>query len=332
MHKIGYHTQSQLIQITLSPQSLTELGWWTSPDLTEHNKMSLQPPPIDKTITTEASTKRGGAVCLETRTGGSGAAARPCCTSTTWNSTAVAHINKKGGTRSSKLTVLALDIWTYCPLRQCGGGLYISTFQQPHRADAELQDFPTNNGSILHPASGPLCVHNQQPATSLCVPISRSWILGNRCVLAGLQPMDRVYPSTNSPDPANATPDEAEQGNRSDDCPSMAGTTFVPRPFGNAGGLPSTFSSIPVNNFPSFHSGRSSSNVENPSVFRFGRFHGTSPSNRASRRSVTRYHCIMAKRYIETVRGTMEIIIKLVYSKTEVSIFSCCYGYSNFFD
>ena len=70
MHKIGYHTQSQLIQITLSPQSLTELGWWTSPDLTEHNKMSLQPPPIDKTITTEASTKRGGAVCLETRTGG----------------------------------------------------------------------------------------------------------------------------------------------------------------------------------------------------------------------------------------------------------------------
>ena len=31
--------------------------------------------------------------------------------------------------------------------------------------------------------------------------------------------MDRVYPSTNSPDPANSTPDEAGQGNRSDDCP-----------------------------------------------------------------------------------------------------------------
>ena len=35
---------------------------------------------------------------------------------------------------------------------------------------------------------------------------------------------------------------------------------------GNESGSPSTFASIPVNNFPSFQSGRHSSTVENPSV------------------------------------------------------------------
>ena len=33
---------------------------------------------------------------------------------------------------------------------QIGGGLCISTFQQPHRVDAELQHFQTNNDSLLH--------------------------------------------------------------------------------------------------------------------------------------------------------------------------------------
>lgn len=134
LHKIGYHMRSQLIQITLSPQSMTELRWWTSPKLTEHNKMSLHPPPIDMTITTDASTKGWGAVSLEIRAGGrwssseamlhinylelkaallaiqsfdKGQAQMPRHLRLLMdNSTAVAYINKNGGTRSSLLTAL----------------------------------------------------------------------------------------------------------------------------------------------------------------------------------------------------------------------------------
>ena len=62
---------------------------------------------------------------------------------------------------ASQLTALALDIWTYCLLRQIwitakhlpgrlnvGGGLCISTFQQPHRVDAELQHFQTKTSYL----------------------------------------------------------------------------------------------------------------------------------------------------------------------------------------
>ena len=81
--------------------------------------------------------------------------------------------------------------------------------------------------------------------------------------------MDRIYPSTNCPDPTNSTLILQMRQDKATGlmiAPSMAGTTLVPKPFGNASGLPSTFASIPVNNFPSFQSGRSSSTVENPSV------------------------------------------------------------------
>ena len=146
LHKRGHHTKSQQVQVSLNSQAMEELQWWTSPLILEHNGTSLHPSPIDMTITTDASTKGWGAVCKGRKTGGRWSSSEANQhinylelkaaylaiqalvkeeTETPRhlrllidNTTAVAYINKKGGTRSAQLASLAMEIWAYCLSRQ----------------------------------------------------------------------------------------------------------------------------------------------------------------------------------------------------------------------
>ena len=197
LHKIGYHRRSQQIQITLSPWSMTELRWWTSPDLTEHNKMSLHPPPIDMTITTDASTKGWVAVCLEIRTGG---------TSTTWNW----KLHCWQFNHFSKTKHRCQGIWDCWWTTQQRTGLLRQDYASRHfnnRTEWTLsysifrqittRYTPLHKWTSLRPESTISYL-----AIWIDIP---SWSLGNSWVLAGLEPMDRIYPSTNCPDPTNST-------------------------------------------------------------------------------------------------------------------------------
>lgn len=168
LHRRGRHTRSSQVQIVLNSLALAELQWWTSPMIIQHNGTALHPPPVDLTITTDASTKGWGAVCRGTKTGGR------------WdiseaknhinylelkavllaiqafvkeenqtprhlkllmdNTTAVAYINKKGGTRSALLAQLAMEVWIYCLSRN----IWITAKHLPGLMNSEA-DYASRN-------------------------------------------------------------------------------------------------------------------------------------------------------------------------------------------
>jgi hypothetical protein len=130
---------SQLMKITLSPSSIDELRWWTSPNIQTFNGQSLQTCPIEMVVSTDASLRGWGATWPGTTIGGQWLpeeaqlhinllelkaaylALLALFKSTTPvpqhillqmdNSTAVAYINKRGGTRSHTLSMQATDLW-----------------------------------------------------------------------------------------------------------------------------------------------------------------------------------------------------------------------------
>ena len=140
LHKYGMLTWRK--QITLTAESLENLQWWTSPKPVEENSTPIVEPVSNITIQTDASRLGWGAVCQGTKTGGHWnkedqqahvnilelkaaylaiQSYLNACQLTESrivlqmdNTTAVAYINKRGGTKSNKLTQLALDIWNLC--------------------------------------------------------------------------------------------------------------------------------------------------------------------------------------------------------------------------
>jgi hypothetical protein len=168
LHKNGRHTRSQHVQVSLNLQALEELQWWTSPEISQSNGVAIHPPPVDMTIETDASTRGWGAVCRGTQTGGrwsiseakhhinylelkaaylaiqafvkEEARAPRHLKLLIDNTTAVAYINKKGGTRSPQLATLAMAIWTYCLSRQ----IWITAKHLPGVMNSEA-DFTSRN-------------------------------------------------------------------------------------------------------------------------------------------------------------------------------------------
>lgn len=142
LHKNGRFTRSKHFQIPLTQQASKELEWWSSNQLTQHNQMTLTLPPFDMIISTDASKRGWGASFMEQKTGGQWTkqearahinvlelkaaylAIQAVVKNTSShprhiqllmdNTTAVAYINKRGGTRSPSLASLALEIWTFC--------------------------------------------------------------------------------------------------------------------------------------------------------------------------------------------------------------------------
>jgi hypothetical protein len=129
-------------QIPLNRGSLDDLLWWMSPEIHQFNKSPLNLPPFDMVIHTDASTQGWGAHCQGVLTGGRWNSQEACHHINILeleaallaiksflpsqprtpqhirllmdNSTAVAYVNRRGGTRSSMLAKLALEIWTVC--------------------------------------------------------------------------------------------------------------------------------------------------------------------------------------------------------------------------
>lgn len=119
--------------------SQKELRWWSSPGIHKFNGHPLQGLPFDKTISTDASLIGWGATwsgtmiedrwppqeatshidLLELKTGYLGLQAFFSLQNSVPkrvllqmdNSTAVAYVNKKGGTRSLSLSIQALEVW-----------------------------------------------------------------------------------------------------------------------------------------------------------------------------------------------------------------------------
>ena len=137
LHHVGW---KQKTKIQLSCPAQIDLEWWLSPTLHSFNKQDIAPPPFDLTIRTDASLQGWGATCNGTATGGRWG---------TWeaeqhinclelkagflalqsflglmstaprhillemdNTTAVAYINRRGGTHSPSLSLQALEIWS----------------------------------------------------------------------------------------------------------------------------------------------------------------------------------------------------------------------------
>ena len=111
------------------------------------------------------------------------------------NTTAVAYINRKGGTRSPQLATLGMKIWnTVYPARygsqhiassrfnKLRSRLCIPEFQQSHRVDVRSHYLSTNY-SILHTGSGPLRDALESPAFPVCSTLFRSGALATDAFL-----------------------------------------------------------------------------------------------------------------------------------------------------
>ena len=123
-------------------ESLENLQWWTSPKPVQENSTPIVEPVSNITIQTDASCLGWGAVCQGTKTGGHWnkeeqqahinilelkaaylaiqSYLKACQLTESRillqmdNTTAVAYINKRGGTKSNKLKQLGLEIWNVC--------------------------------------------------------------------------------------------------------------------------------------------------------------------------------------------------------------------------
>ena len=139
IHQYGYRARQQ--SLTLTPDALKDLEWWLSQEPTGNNRQSLRRPPFDLTIHSDASLKGWGAIAnnvsigehwspeesrlhinvLELKAAYLAIQAFTKHRETTPshihlridNSTAVAYINRRGGTRSPTLSEIALDLWSY---------------------------------------------------------------------------------------------------------------------------------------------------------------------------------------------------------------------------
>ena len=149
LHRVGWRPKTPK---SLNPPSLEDRAWWLSLTLHSHNRQDITPLPFDLTIRTDASLRGWGATCRGSTTGGrwsmeeqgqhinylelkaafrtlksflgQGAPAPTRC----WDqhpprhillemdnttAVAVAVVNRRGGTQSPTLSLLALDLWSF---------------------------------------------------------------------------------------------------------------------------------------------------------------------------------------------------------------------------
>lgn len=175
LHRLGWKPKSQ---ISLSQPSLQDLTWWASPMPHSHNSQDITPPPFDLTIRTDASLRGWGATCGGRTTGGHwnleeakqhinclelkaailalksflgeriqlpphglGQLSPHHILLEMDNTTAVAYVNRRGGTRSPTLSLLALELWSFLLTR----GSWVTARHLPGvlnvEADAASREF-----------------------------------------------------------------------------------------------------------------------------------------------------------------------------------------------
>lgn len=164
-------------QISLNPACREELLWWVA-HLDAWNGRAIFTPQPDLVIETDASKQGWGAICQDTRTGGlwsqserllhinclellAGAFAVKCFTRNQIclhvrlkmdNTTAIAYINKLGGTHSLVLSNLVADLWIWALNR----GMILSAEHLPGKwnvlADLESRQYRDSSDWRLEPS------------------------------------------------------------------------------------------------------------------------------------------------------------------------------------
>jgi hypothetical protein len=193
------------------------------------------------------------------------------------NSTAVSHINKRGGTHSPTLACLALEIWNFCISRQIlitarhvpgvtntGADFASKNFVFNNRTDSEQESTPDDNQEVLHPRGGSICISNQQPATTLCGKIPRPRVSSNRCFSPALGTVDGVHTRSNSALATDSAEITTGSSNGTGDSPNLARTAMVPSPPGATGGFSSSVTDSGGNNLLTVRTTSNTSNVQNP--------------------------------------------------------------------
>ena len=208
------HLQSDLIRglqmnqesydavIALSPSARVELAWWLKHTLNVNGSPVHLPPP-EMVITTDASKKGWGAVHQSLQTNGRWSQkeslqhinylelkasflalqtflkgkSRVTVSLQLDNTTAIAYINNKGGTRSPQLMTLALEMWDWCQTRD----IFVIASHIPGRdnvsADKESREFKDMSEWKLDPtviqpffaelSDGSVCESSNQPTRRL---------------------------------------------------------------------------------------------------------------------------------------------------------------------
>ncbi len=163
--------------VSLNQACREELQWWLA-HLDAWNGRAILTPPPDLVIETDASKQGWGAACMDMRTGGlwsqnerllhinclellAGAFAVKCFAKNRIclhirlrmdNTTAIAYINKLGGTRSLVLSNLVADLWTWA----LNKGMILSTEHLPGkwniRADMESRHYHDSSDWRLDPS------------------------------------------------------------------------------------------------------------------------------------------------------------------------------------
>ena len=211
---------------------------------------ALQMPPFDMTISTDASLLGWGATWLGTTIGGRWLPEEAKCHINLLelkahlalqaffqtyneapkhillqmdNTTAVAYVNKQGGTKSHSQTAEALDLWASV----LEAGCWISARHIPGatKSVADLASRQFNSYSdwtpILSSQGRSVCHLSQQPPSSICIKIPGSGSYVNRCVPVQLEPMEELdlCPSGAS---ANDHPENSvQQGDSIDPRPTL---------------------------------------------------------------------------------------------------------------
>ena len=166
IHALHANNQNFDVNLTLDHNPLEELCWWVS-NIDSVNGSPIRPPAPTLFITTDASKTGWGAVCETQRTNGRWSVSertqhinvlelkaaflalksflknhshKVVCLRMD-NTTAVAHVNNKGGTHSPCLLTLTLELWQWCLERN----IMISAQHVPSRlntiADSESRVF-----------------------------------------------------------------------------------------------------------------------------------------------------------------------------------------------
>ena len=205
--------------ITLDHNSLEELRWWVS-NINFVNGSPIRPPAPTLFITTDASKTGWGAVCESQRTNGRWSVSertqhinvlelkaaflalksflkkqshKVVCLRMD-NTTAVAHVNNKGGTHSPCLLALTLELWQWCLERN----IMISAQHVPGKlntiADSESRVFNDSSEWKIDPhfpisegvQNRPVCLSPIHPTSPVCQLASGSRGTACGCVDNGL--------------------------------------------------------------------------------------------------------------------------------------------------
>lgn len=204
------NTQSYETMVTVSEEMRRDLLWWLN-DLRKHNGRSMQITQWDITVESDASMQGWGASCNSTSTGGSWSIeesqqhinylellaaflALKTFASTTQsqaillridNVTAIAFLNRMGGTHSMQLSELAVQIWRWCLERN----IFIHAEHLPGRENVRA-DWQSRHASDcsdwrLHPSVfrqlqdrvGPFSIDLFASRTNTQLPTYCSWKL-----------------------------------------------------------------------------------------------------------------------------------------------------------